>query len=697
MIKKIDITNFKGVKDNVSIDLKPITLLFGPNSVGKSTILHALFLFREILQTRECDVAKFSFGEDSIDIGGFKNYIYNHLYEELETSIKVDFELPDDGLIEYSHYDEWDDPQLNFYFEKYQEIGSLFPNLALEIKIGWIKDELKPGVKSLSVYSGEEILTQIRYHSLTNYAFYINVNNSLLLDSFPEEMPQISSSLDLEIPDNGVVMKGVVNPFVKIPNGIPEWGKAIHKLDFFNEENIESNKDIQFILNSLSDMTVSAGELLLDELNKMVYIGPLRKLPDRNFIARNKNENERWFSGLAAWDVLYQNPELIPSINNWLKKLKIEYKLELVEYREVPTNIFSTKDSDNRIDLINEIQSLISERTDEFNNIQSDIETRMQKMFGEIRGIMAANYKKIYEPSQELKKIVPSIAAAGIGASIGTLFGGPLGAAAGMAVGGLIGQFKNKKISSDELEDKLKKELETTLQTEKEKIFNLIDQIEDRNDETERKITSMISEFRNEVQERLLANIEMFQSQVETINDKLIKIQSINDQLKTEQSLRSEIYKYPVMKRLYIIDRNTGVKLLPYDIGVGISQILPIVVAVINQKSSILAIEQPELHNHPAIQVELADLLIYEVNRKPDFLYLIETHSEHMLLRLLKRIRKSNEVEENLQLKSDNLGVYFVEIFDESVLITPQEIKADGRFSNRWPNGFFEERKKELF
>lgn len=697
MIKKIDITNFKGVKDTVSINLKPITLLFGPNSVGKSTILHALFLFREILQTRECDVARFSFGEDSIDIGGFKNYVYNHSFEELETTIMVEFELPDDGLIEYSHYDEWDDPQLNFYFEKYQEIGSLFPNLALEIKIGWIKDELKPGVKSLSVYSGEEILTQIRYHSLTNYAFYINVNNSLLLDSFPEEMPQISSSLDLEIPDNGVVLKGVVNPFVKIPNGIPEWGEAIHRLDFFNDESIESNKDIQFILNSLSDMTVSTGELLLDELNKMVYIGPLRKLPDRNFIARNKNENERWFSGLAAWDVLYQNPELIPSINNWLEKLKIEYKLELVEYREVPTNIFSTKDSDNRIDLIDEIQSLISNRTNEFNNIQVDIETRMQKMFGEIRGIMASNYKKIYEPSQELKKIVPSIAGASIGASVGTLFGGPLGAAAGMAVGGLIGQFKNKKISSDELEDKLKKELDTALQSEKEKIFNLIEQIEDRNDETERKITSMISEFRNEVQERLLANIEMFQSQVEIINDKLNKIQSINEQLKTEQSLRTEIYKYPVMKRLYIIDRNTSVKLLPYDIGVGISQILPIVVAVINQKSSILAIEQPELHNHPAIQVELADLFINAVNKNSDLVFLIETHSEDLMLRFLKRIRNSSKQnEKDYPFNHNSIAVYNINKKFESTKYDFEKIDERGRFTKKWVNGFFEQRLGEV-
>ena len=41
-ITAIEIENFKGISDRVRVDLKPITLLFGANSAGKSTILHAL-------------------------------------------------------------------------------------------------------------------------------------------------------------------------------------------------------------------------------------------------------------------------------------------------------------------------------------------------------------------------------------------------------------------------------------------------------------------------------------------------------------------------------------------------------------------------------------------------------------------------------------------------------------------------------
>ena len=52
MIKKIHITNFKGIKDTVTVELKPITLLFGPNSAGKSTIVQALHYAKEIFERK---------------------------------------------------------------------------------------------------------------------------------------------------------------------------------------------------------------------------------------------------------------------------------------------------------------------------------------------------------------------------------------------------------------------------------------------------------------------------------------------------------------------------------------------------------------------------------------------------------------------------------------------------------------------
>ena len=53
MITGISIENFKGIRDRVKLDFRPITLLFGGNSAGKSTILHALHYAREVFERHE--------------------------------------------------------------------------------------------------------------------------------------------------------------------------------------------------------------------------------------------------------------------------------------------------------------------------------------------------------------------------------------------------------------------------------------------------------------------------------------------------------------------------------------------------------------------------------------------------------------------------------------------------------------------
>ncbi len=56
MLTAIELQNFKAFGDTQRIELRPLTLLFGPNSGGKSTIIHALHYARELLLGRSCDV-----------------------------------------------------------------------------------------------------------------------------------------------------------------------------------------------------------------------------------------------------------------------------------------------------------------------------------------------------------------------------------------------------------------------------------------------------------------------------------------------------------------------------------------------------------------------------------------------------------------------------------------------------------------
>ena len=159
----------------------------------------------------------------------------------------------------------------------------------------------------------------------------------------------------------------------------------------------------------------------------------------------------------------------------------------------------------------------------------------------------------------------------------------------------------------------------------------------------------------------------------------------------------------PFKQRLLIKDQYRNIELAPQDIGVGLSQILPVIVAALHWKRGMVAIEQPELHIHPAFQVALGDLFIEQVNRshvdRSCLNFIIETHSEHLLLRLLRRIRETSEgqVPESHALKPDDLSICFFEPGREGVVCHQIRVNEDGDFIDRWPRGFFDERAEELF
>lgn len=135
------------------------------------------------------------------------------------------------------------------------------------------------------------------------------------------------------------------------------------------------------------------------------------------------------------------------------------------------------------------------------------------------------------------------------------------------------------------------------------------------------------------------------------------------------------------------------------DIGVGINQVLPVLVSAFGSLDSVICIEQPELHIHPALQSELADVFIQSAKKKQGNTFILETHSEHLLLRILRRIRETGEgsVNEEFRIGPDDVSILYFEPCDEGVKIVEIPVTSDGEFSRLWPNGFFAERALELF
>jgi len=158
------------------------------------------------------------------------------------------------------------------------------------------------------------------------------------------------------------------------------------------------------------------------------------------------------------------------------------------------------------------------------------------------------------------------------------------------------------------------------------------------------------------------------------------------------------------MKKLYrcnqhLKEEKTDIEVYPQDIGVGMSQIMPVVVAALHTRRGVVAIEQPELHIHPAFQVALGDLFISQIQDR-ELYFLIETHSEHLLLRLLRRIRETQENElppGKKGLVPEQISIYYVENTNKGVQISQLKVTEEGDSFGKWPDGFFEERHEELF
>ncbi|BDA66584.1 hypothetical protein CAL7716_007500 [Calothrix sp. PCC 7716] len=75
-INAFRLRNFKAFGDTQRIPLRPLTLIYGANSAGKSSIIHSLLLAHHGFETGELDVYRTKIGGEAVDLGGFGQYVY---------------------------------------------------------------------------------------------------------------------------------------------------------------------------------------------------------------------------------------------------------------------------------------------------------------------------------------------------------------------------------------------------------------------------------------------------------------------------------------------------------------------------------------------------------------------------------------------------------------------------------------------
>lgn len=551
LISALRLKNFKGFSEEVRIELRPITLLFGANSAGKSSVLQALQYVFEVLSASNLDADATSHGGDVLGLGGFQNLVHGRdLSRSIEIGVEMslgdtsmldsededdnDFDLPSQGLLRFTDL-------LNSFKRNANKVE-------LRLKISWSRQREAPIVQVYEVVLNGEWCARVEASSDGRQAtMKLNGSHPLFMVSqedtgnFVTELDDIVNADDLffdyDLPAMGKLREdsSLVSWLPDVLFALKEHGAEPAGAGFSNwmrsmdgarpkfnairirspgAREAESLYWLKQFESFLSWLLVGPAQTLRDQLTRMRYIGPLRKVPDRGTAKARVNRligraslMGDWADGSAAWETLgVGSAGLRARVSSWM----------------------------GDPDRLNTGYSVVIRKTQEY-----EIE------------------------ATEAQRLIP------------------------------IGPSKTKLALKD----------------------------------------------------------------------------------------------------------SAGLLHDPKDIGVGVSQIFPVVVAALDTGGRLVSIEQPELHVHPSVQVGLGDLFIEgAVNQGSSFL--IETHSEHLILRLLRRIREAGE-------KSDSandsvpltglVGVYYLGKSDGVVTIDEIPVTKDGEFGKPWPQGFFDERGAELF
>lgn len=154
--------------------------------------------------------------------------------------------------------------------------------------------------------------------------------------------------------------------------------------------------------------------------------------------------------------------------------------------------------------------------------------------------------------------------------------------------------------------------------------------------------------------------------------ERWLSAMGLADGLEVRQLGRSARYELLVL--------NNGSATNLKDVGIGVSQVLPVIVAALfAERGHIVIVEEAESHLHPLAQAQLAELFI-EMSHERGVQFIVESHSEHLLLRLQRRVAER-------AIPVSSVAMYFVrrELIAQLELL---QMNAAGDISN-WPEDFF--------
>jgi predicted ATPase len=163
--------------------------------------------------------------------------------------------------------------------------------------------------------------------------------------------------------------------------------------------------------------------------------------------------------------------------------------------------------------------------------------------------------------------------------------------------------------------------------------------------------------------------------------EKLAQLQSHLQKLGLTDTIQTQrLNETQLELRVGLIPGNSTDTVNIADVGFGVSQVLPVVVALlVAQPGQIVYIEQPEIHLHPRAQIALAEIFAEAINRGVQVI--VETHSELFLLSIQTLVAEDKIAPDDVKLH------WFTRSADGSSTVTTAELDETGAFGD-WPEDF---------
>ncbi len=590
-ITSITIENFKGIGDAVTIPIRPITLLFGKNSSGKSTVLQALHYMREVCEHAGADPDRTHMGGDYIDLGGFRSLVHLHDLDR-KIRIRIEFNLTSR---ESNH--------LNSYWECVTNPDSAW----IEVVTSWNAEEHKAYTES--------------YGYGLNSIVWTRLNLTERPEARRSDMVGLNNVEWHRLGDTVFLNKK--HPYIK--------NTIINDDDSIKEK-------ILMILSKLR-------EIALEELSNIRYLGPIRKLPSRNYNPQKTPNESLWAEGLEAWNTLGRNPDLVREINRYMRDvLKLGYSISRQEI--IPL--------DRNSEIMASLKKICSSDNFEANELKKHIRDLIEK-YPEIR-------MKLHDDENDIDLDIIDV---GLGIS--------------QVIPVLVGALHCDRPDPNKFyliespggffaAEQPELHLHPAAQVALGDVF----------------IDSIKYNRYHPVQEalkRILVNIDIENS----------------DHFKEFFEIMRENCNHPdVQDETDRIIENLKGSNYP-DVQKAVHRFIEIM---------------RENCDHPDVQLstkkclekmisqEASKEFAYSIKNSKHRTMLIETHSEHLLLRVMRRMRETFEdrIEENrFPVTPDDVAVLFVESRNSRTKIQEMHVNERGDLLQAWPGGFFEEDTKEVF